>query len=126
MAGMTPETSADRTPADPPRSNDLDVVVRSIGDHALTVNLARAATLDDALAMAGGGRLEETGRVAAVESAHQLVGSAGTFGFPGASDLAAELEVFFAEAVFDERRLAQAHRQIAALLAVLATEPDYS
>ena len=58
--------------------------------------------------------------------AHQLLGSAGTFGFPGASQLAGELEHYFVEADFtDQARLAAARDLVARLRAELAAGPAY-
>jgi HPt (histidine-containing phosphotransfer) domain-containing protein len=107
-------------------SESVRTYVRSIGDHARLVNRERAALLDDALLAAGRGGLDEDGRAAAAQLAHQLVGSAGTFGFPGASQLAGELERFFEDGDFEDRRqLAEARRQLAALHRELAAEPAY-
>ena len=97
---------------------------RSIGHHAHAVNLSRAARLADALAVAGGGRLDDAQRKSATDLAHQLVGSAGTFGFPGASQLAGDLERFFADGAFDDpERLAAARAQLGQLQVELAAEP---
>jgi HPt (histidine-containing phosphotransfer) domain-containing protein len=111
---------------DGPPAELLRAAVRSIGDHALAMNLGRAARLADLLARAENGRLVEGHRTAAIELAHQLVGSAGTFGFPQASALAAELEQFFTDAAFDDReRLARARGQLEELREALAAEPAY-
>jgi HPt (histidine-containing phosphotransfer) domain-containing protein len=107
-------------------SDYVRTYVRSIGDHARLVNRERAALLDDALLAAGRGGLDEDGRAAAAQLAHQLVGSAGTFGFPGASQLAGELERFFDDGEFTDRhRLADARRLLAALHRELAADPAY-
>ena len=117
--------SQDLWPDDDP-SESVRTYVRSIGDHARLVNRERAALLEDALLAAGRGVLDEDGRAAAAQLAHQLVGSAGTFGFPGAAELAGELERFFDDGEFDDRhRLADARRQLAALDRELAAEPSY-
>jgi HPt (histidine-containing phosphotransfer) domain-containing protein len=109
-----------------PPEDRLRAAVESIGDHARSVNLARAAHLEQVLADIAAGRTDEGERQRATESAHQLVGSAGTFGFPGASQLAGELERYFVEADFtDEARLAAARDQVARLRAELAAEPAY-
>ncbi len=101
-------------------SDQLDAAMRSIGQHARTVNLGRAARLADALETVGAGRLDDRGRRAATEVAHQLVGSAGTFGFAGASDLAGELEQFFTDGAFDDpRRLGAARSTLHRLQQVL-------
>ena len=109
-----------------PPENRLRAAVESIRGHARSVNLARAAHLDQVLADIAAGRADEGERQRATESAHQLVGSAGTFGFPGASQLAGELEHYFVEADFtDEARLATARDQVGRLRAELAAEPAY-
>ena len=109
-----------------PPENRLRAAVESIRGHARSVNLARAAHLDQVLADIAAGRADEGERQRATESAHQLVGSAGTFGFPGASQLAGELERYFVEADFtDEARLATARDQVGRLRAELAAEPAY-
>ena len=97
---------------------------RSIGHHARAVNLGRAARLADALAVAVGGRLDEAQRKSATELAHQLVGSAGTFGSPGASQLAGDLERFFADGAFDDpERLHAARIQLEQMQVELAADP---
>lgn len=58
--------------------------------------LARAGDLEEAVTALIEGRLDEQQRQRAERSAHQLTGSAGTIGFGRASDLARELEAFFA------------------------------
>ncbi|HZA04630.1 MAG TPA: Hpt domain-containing protein [Propionibacteriaceae bacterium] len=104
----------------------LRAAVESIGDHARSVNLARADRLSRALAQVARGRWEEAGRREAVEIAHQLVGSAGTFGLPAASRLAVEIERYFLEADLDDPvRLATAQDQVRRLHQELAAEPDY-
>ena len=112
-------------PAEPPEDR-LRAAVQSIVDHARSVNLNRAADLDQVLdditaAQAGKGE-----RQRAIDVAHQLVGSAGTFGFPGASQLAGELERYFVEADFaDQARLAVARDLLVRLRAELAAGPAY-
>ena len=105
-------------------SAQLSAVMRVIGIHARSVNLGRAEKLADALAGADNGRLDDSARQTATELAHQLVGSAGTFGFVGASDLAGELEQFFANGGFDDRtRLDAARSTLHRLQQALHAEP---
>jgi HPt (histidine-containing phosphotransfer) domain-containing protein len=105
-------------------SAQLMAAMRVIGIHARTVNLGRAERLADALAGADNGRLDDSTRQTATELAHQLVGSAGTFGFAGASDLAGELEQFFADGGFDDRtRLDAARSTLHRLQQALHAEP---
>jgi len=133
VEGVTPPVPAAPSgrPSTPPvggeasRSADLDGAVRSIGEQALKMNLRRARDLDEAVRLASRAELADSRRMAAVETAHQLVGSAGTFGYPGASVRAGELERFFVRAVFGGPELALAVNQVTALFAELAAEPDY-
>jgi HPt (histidine-containing phosphotransfer) domain-containing protein len=118
---MTPEEPGNIEPED-----RLRAAVESISDHARSVNLARAAHLSRVLTDIADGRSDEAERQRATESAHQLVGSAGTFGFPGASQVAGELERYFVEADFtDPARLDTAREQVARLSAELAGGPAY-
>jgi HPt (histidine-containing phosphotransfer) domain-containing protein len=111
--------------AEPPEDR-LRAAVESIGGHARSVNLARADHLDHVLADIAAGRADENERQQATELAHQLLGSAGTFGFPGASQLAGELERYFVEADFtDQAKLAIAREQVARLRTELSAEPTY-
>ena len=104
----------------------LRAAVESIGDHARSVNLDRADRLDQALADVSAGLREERSRREAAEVAHQLVGSAGTFGFSGASRLAGEIQRFFVEGDPDDAdQLAMARDQVRRLREELATGPDY-
>lgn len=113
-------------PADQGRADRLRATVRLIGAHARSVNLHRAGRLAEVLDTMGGGRLEDDQRQVATTLAHQLVGSAGTFGFAGASQLAAELERFFVDGAFDdETRLFTAQQQLSQLQQELAAEPVY-
>lgn len=73
----------------------LRAALTSIGAHARTSNLVRADTLDDALSHVESGTLTGAQQEAAVRSAHQLAGSAGTFGLRPASKLASWFERFF-------------------------------
>jgi len=112
--------------ADQARADRLRAKVRSIGVHARSVNLHRAGRLADVLATLDGGRLDDDQRQVATTLAHQLVGSAGTFGFAGASQLAAELERFFSDGAFDDAtRLSSAQQQLSQLQQELAAEPVY-
>jgi HPt (histidine-containing phosphotransfer) domain-containing protein len=106
----------------------LRAAVESIGDHARSVNLDRADRLNQALAaVAAGSEVEkEATRRQAAEIAHQLVGSAGTFGFSGASQLAGEIGRYFVEGdLADPDQLATARDQVRRLREELAAGPDY-
>ena len=118
--------SPDQSGSEDATEDRLRAAVESIGDHARLVNLARADRLSQALAEVAAGRREETARQEATEIAHQLVGSAGTFGFPGASQLAGEIERYFVEADLDDPdQLATARDQVRRLQEELAADPDY-
>lgn len=106
------------------QGDDLDGIVRTLGDHARTVNLARATGLAGALDQLAGAGLSGPERDTAAELAHQLIGSAGTFGFAEASRLAAHLEQFFLDGDFSPARLSAARVHTASLLARLALDPD--
>jgi HPt (histidine-containing phosphotransfer) domain-containing protein len=104
----------------------LRAAVESIGDHARSVNLDRADRLNQALAAVAAGSEEEMTRRQAAEIAHQLVGSAGTFGFSGASQLAGEIGRYFVEGdLADPDQLATARDQVRRLREELAAGPDY-
>jgi hypothetical protein len=72
--------------------------VADIADRARERNLDRAGELA-AWATAGReGRISAEQRSEAAEIAHQLAGSAGTFGYQAATDVAREVERLFGEA----------------------------
>lgn len=81
------------------RSESHDVrsraTMKRIAVRAYQSNLARVSELQGAVSAALEGRLDETQRLGAQRVAHQLYGSAGTFGYPRASELGRELEQFF-------------------------------
>ena len=105
----------------------IRAAIRSIGLHAHAANLDRSARLRATFEVAANGSLTDSERQAAAEAAHQLVGSAGTFGFPTASELAAELETFFADRAYgDPDRVATARVQLVQLEEELAREPSYT
>jgi HPt (histidine-containing phosphotransfer) domain-containing protein len=105
-----------------------------IGAQARTSNLARADHIDTALGRLESGELSADDRDLAVRSAHQLAGSAGTFGLRPASRLASRLERFFTELDVtgepEERRrsmngdLATARSQLTELRTRLDDPPD--
>ncbi|HEY5848584.1 MAG TPA: Hpt domain-containing protein [Microlunatus sp.] len=113
-----------------PRSDvDSDGRVRaalsSIGAHARRANLVRAEQLSDALGCLEADALSLSQREAAVRSAHQLAGSAGTFGQEPASTLASWFERFFSgHTPQDRENVAHARRQLAELRRSLDDPPD--
>lgn len=97
----------------------------SIGAHARTTNLVRAEQLDDALTQLETGGLDGAQREAAVRSAHQLAGSAGTFGLGAASGLASWFERFFGRAEnAASSELSEARHQLSQLRISLEESPD--
>jgi len=74
----------------------MHAVLHTLTASALSTNLARCLVLDSALTALEQGRCTDTVRLEAEQAAHQMVGSAGTFGFPHVSDLAGELEQLLA------------------------------
>lgn len=74
-------------------SAPLDNALRAVWDKARAQITDSIERLEDAVTtLLLGGQLEEQSRRAAERSAHQLAGSAGTFGFPDGSRAALELE----------------------------------
>ncbi len=110
---------------DPDPDEPIREAVKAIGEHARRANLERATTLVRALATAESGALDRAGRAAAADVAHQLVGSAGTFGFGDVSRLAVALERFFtAGSLSDRRQLADARERLRLIEEQLAERPD--
>ena len=69
--------------------------IAEIGERYRHSAADQLAVLDRAFAALAGGTLEEGLRREAERAAHKLIGSAGTFGFERASDLARDLEEVF-------------------------------
>ncbi|WP_375424175.1 Hpt domain-containing protein [uncultured Friedmanniella sp.] len=121
-------------PSPEERVDAVAAVLRGLAKSAAQANLARSSVIDEAVRAAEGGELLEPQRVAALAAAHQVVGSAGTFGWPRASRTAADLEHFFAEVTptrpgldpDDVRRARQALEELTALLSEGADEQDGS
>ena len=113
--------------ADPP-SKRMASVLSAIAAQARRTNLVRAAEIGTALDRASAGELDAAGRAAAERTAHQLAGSAGTFGFVEVSRLARSLERFFVEAVgsaaSDPERLIEARSLLTEATDRLDGEPD--
>lgn len=105
----------------------LAAVLASIAARARHTNLTRVEEIGTALDLAASGSLDQPGRAAAEQTAHQLAGSAGTFGFAEVSEHARALERFLAETagpgVPDPEPLAAARSVLAAAEAALAEEP---
>ena len=110
-------------PVDGPVTIAEKEVLRTIGKRARAVNLDRARRLTELLDRAAGNALDEDERTEAQTLAHQIVGSAGTFGFAGVSELAVEVEDYFTRVVPDERRLARVRQAVAEVVEQLAPGP---
>ena len=72
----------------------LSSVLAGLAVSARQANLARAEVIGEALTALAEGELGEGRRMAARDAAHQVVGSAGTFGAHRASELAGSLESY--------------------------------
>ena len=88
-----PEEQAQTDP-----SEDALSLVAGIADRARERNLDRAGELATWASIGEQGAISVEQRGEAAEIAHQLAGSAGTFGYLGATDVAREVERLFAEA----------------------------
>lgn len=77
----------------------LGRLLATIGGQARRTNQVRIVQLRTALEQASEQGLDRAGWATAERTAHQLAGSAGTFGFAGVSERARRLERFFADAV---------------------------
>ncbi len=125
------EPDRDEPDRDEPDRTGLDETdrvlptMRGLRSRARVTNLARAGHLDIALERAANAALDEAGRAQAVAVAHQLIGSAGTFGFTEASRRAAELKDFFACAHVDDEDVQTARIRLTALRGDLQVDdPD--
>jgi len=100
---------------DPGRVDRALPALKPLRSRARATNLARAGQLGLALDAAAEGRLDDAGCSVAVDVAHQLVGSAGTFGYAGASQQAARLRDFFSTRTFQPDQVEAAREWLAAL-----------
>jgi HPt (histidine-containing phosphotransfer) domain-containing protein len=125
---VTEQTSpATPGPALSPVSDRLTKVLSTITAEARRTNLTRTADLGATLDEASDRGLDPEGWADAERTAHQLAGSAGTFGFEGVSEIARSLEHFFAAAAAaggsDPARLAEAREQLDRASAQLTDGP---
>ena len=74
------------------RADQMRDRVRELRTSAVESNLERCSQLEAAMNQAVTAGLDPEGRRDAADVAHKLLGSAGTFGFPIASDRAGRLE----------------------------------
>jgi ribosomal protein S18 acetylase RimI-like enzyme len=125
MARLTKDRSTKPGRADEEGHGRVREALTSIGVHARTANLGRAEQLTDALSQLEAEGLSEAQREAAVRSAHQLAGSAGTFGQEPASRAARWFERFFSDSTpRDDQDLECARRQLQELNRSLGEPPD--
>lgn len=68
----------------------------ALWQHAHHVQVDRASVVESAVMTLLEGRLEDAERATAERAAHKIAGSAGTFGFPRASEIGRELEILLA------------------------------
>ncbi len=73
-------------------SADLATGLRALWERNRGALLDQAATLEDAIAAASDGTLDDEARHSAERTAHKLIGSVGAYGFLRAAGLARELE----------------------------------
>ena len=76
---------------------DLATAMADLRERARAANIRRAGVLAGALEALAKGELPDAQRIEAREAAHRLAGSAGTFGFPGVTRPAQDLEELFAD-----------------------------
>lgn len=112
-------------PSPEDRDDAVAAVLRDLSVTAARSNLVRAGVIEDALRAAERGRLSEPQRVAATAAAHQVAGSAGTFGRPQASRVAAQLEELLTAPALDPvgsaaAGLSEARRRLAELTTLLS------
>jgi HPt (histidine-containing phosphotransfer) domain-containing protein len=100
-------------------------VLADIGSQALQTNRQRLERLEHTVALAARGALTEDERRQAAEIAHQLVGSAGTFGYARVSRLARGLEQQLRHGpLTDPAALASALADLPVMAADLQGRPD--
>lgn len=104
----------------------FEAVLRSLAVSAQQTNLARTAVIEEALRALDEGALGPDAREAAARAAHQVAGSAGTFGRSRSSELAADLERWFRTGpdLLGVKGLEQVWEQVAALRADLDGDLD--
>lgn len=110
------------------RSDHVPSVMSAIAGQARRTNLTRVLELTAALDRVADQQLDPVAWAAAERTAHQLAGSAGTFGFDGVTVVARSLERFLAESrvsgTADPDRLACAREQLDRAGAMLAAASD--
>ena len=114
-------------PSEVAASDHYSTAMATIAGQARRTNLLRVLELSASLDRLAEGSLEPADWTAAERTAHQLAGSAGTFGFDGVSALARSLERFLGESrttgVVERDRLARAREQLSRARDQLAAGP---
>ena len=123
MAGRSTRPDEARPPtAEATRDARARAALAAIAGKALATNRARAREIETAvLALADGRPIDEPTRLRAARAAHQIAGSAGTFGGARASLLARELERYLVDGASPEpsallpatAALEELHRELA-------------
>lgn len=119
MAGVSPPV--------PSPSDQMATVLSAITAQARRTNVDRAGDLRTAVDRARAGELDAAGWTAAEQTAHQLAGSAGTFGYARVSDLARTVEQLLAGVSGSQNGpalLQQVDALLDQVLDQLAREPD--
>lgn len=98
LAESQPETGPAAEQGHTEASEDALSLVADIADRARERNLDRAGELAAWASIGEQGTISVEQRGEAAEIAHQLAGSAGTFGYLSATDVAREVEQLFGEA----------------------------
>ncbi len=95
--------------SDEARRESLDAAVAAVWQRMRPTVLARFTGIEEALVAVQAGALTNDLRERAIQEAHKLAGSLGTFGFPHGTDLAREIERAFRDDVDAEaaRRFAE-------------------
>ena len=109
----------------------LSAVMADLSASARRSNLVRCEQLGEALDAIAARQLPPAGRLEAASVAHQVVGSAGTFGYRRVSSLAAALEEYLAgtgpadpaQGRVDAVAHEQARRQLAQMVDALQSAP---
>lgn len=122
----TPPEPSD--PAEEARSQRMVTVLSGIAAQARQTNARRIEEIREALHRAESGDLDHDGWAAAERAAHQLAGSAGTFGFEQVSQAARALERLLARSLtagrLDDGVLARAQALLDRAGSELSRGPD--
>ncbi|HLL69657.1 MAG TPA: diguanylate cyclase [Micromonosporaceae bacterium] len=104
--------------------SDVDRRLAAILARGRASVTSRIESLDSVVSGLVGDTLDEPARIAAVREAHRLAGSAGSFGLPGVSELALELERLLETAGADGAARLDAALVIGKISALAAAAPE--